>query len=130
MTGLRDLEAAAERVAVNRGDERLARVLHPPQERVCAGRSRKRIGFRLERVEDLDVGARDERRARANQHDRIHVAIRDRALHRLIDPLPYRGAERVDRRVVDRDHRGTIGDVVVHESHAVSWGQISIFSFS
>jgi hypothetical protein len=35
VTGLRDLEPAAERVAVQRRDQRLGRILHALEERVC-----------------------------------------------------------------------------------------------
>ena len=78
VAGLRDLEAAAERVAVNRGDERLGR--RPPgasAARACppiAPASRSRV---FSSVEDLDVGAGDERRAGADEHDRLGRRIGD-----------------------------------------------------
>jgi hypothetical protein len=66
------------------------------------------IGFgetrRLRRLAELgDIGAGDEGTAAAGQHDRLNFRVRNRALHALEDTAAHRGAERVDRRTVDRD---------------------------
>ena len=110
VAGLRDLEAAAERVAVNRGDERLGGVLDALEQRVRALGARHRIGRRLQQVERLDVRAGDERRAGADEHDRLGGRIGDAALDRLVDLSPDLGRQRVHRRVVD----GHDGDAVFH----------------
>src|SRR5436190_1103056 len=57
VTRLSDFEAAAERVAVNRGDQRLGRVLDSLQQRVRTRRSRQRVLAGLQGVEDLDIRA-------------------------------------------------------------------------
>ena len=58
---------------------------------------------RLQQLEDLDVGAGDERGARADQHDRVGAGVGDGARDRLVDRFPHARAQRVDRRVVDGD---------------------------
>ena len=75
VAGHGDFEAAAERVAVDRGHERLGRVLDAHEPRVRAFGSRQRLLARFQRAEDLDVGARDERRAGADQDDRIDAGV-------------------------------------------------------
>ena len=66
-------------------------------------------------VEHLDVGAGDERRAGAHQHDGVGRRVGVRALDRLVDRFPHRGAQRVDRRVVDGQDRDAIGNVVTND---------------
>ena len=85
----RDLEAAAERVAVNRGDERLGRILEPLQQRVRAGRSFERLLARLQRLEDLDVGAGDERRPAPIRTIASAAGIADGARDRLVDAFVH-----------------------------------------
>ena len=114
MARLRDLEPAAERVAVDRRDERLRRVLHPPQQRVRAGGPLERIVFRLQRVEHFDVRAGDERRSGADEHDRFGRGIRDAALDGPIDAVPHSRAQRIHRRVVDRDDGDAVFDLVAN----------------
>jgi hypothetical protein len=97
MTRHGDFHAAAERVAVNCGDQRLPRILDATEQRVRAGRTRQRIFGRLQRFEDFDVGAGDKRSARADQHDRIGVGVAVRARHGLVETCPDRWAECVDR---------------------------------
>ena len=78
--GHRDLEAAAERRAVHRHDDRLGRVFDLLQQLVhlgCAG-----VAAPRQLLEPLDVGARDERPARADDDDGLNgvvCATRDRA---------------------------------------------------
>ena len=58
---------------------------------------------RLRRLAEFgDVGAGDEGAAGAGQHDRLHFRVRDRALHAFEDAAAHRGAQRFDRRTVDR----------------------------
>ena len=75
MTRHRDLVAAAERVAVDGGDDRLGRVLDTAQQGVRPRRALERLLARFQRVEDLDVRAGDERRSRTDDHDGVRVGI-------------------------------------------------------
>jgi hypothetical protein len=68
---LRHFEAAAERVAVNRRNERLGRVLDTLEHRMRLRRSRQRVLARAQRVEYLDVRAGDERGSSADEDDRV-----------------------------------------------------------
>ena len=96
MAGERDLEAAAERRAVNGGNDRLRRVLHRAQHLVQARRHRRLAEFG-------DVGAGDKGAAAAGQNDRLHFRIGDRALDAFENAAADGGAQRVHRRAVDRD---------------------------
>src|SRR6185295_15836749 len=109
---LRDLEPAAERVAVNRGDERLGGVLDALELCVRAGRTRHRVLGRPQQLEGLDVGAGDEGGAGADQHDGFGGRVGDAALHRLVDLPPDRGRQRIHRRVVDRDDGDAVFQLV------------------
>ena len=120
---LRHLEPAAERVAVNRGDERLGRVFHAAQQRVRARGARERILFRLQRVEHLDVGAGDERRPGADEHDRFRRGIGDaRAapLHRSPSHTAGLSAFTGGLSIVTTATR--VFHFVVHESHSAPRG--------
>ena len=103
VAGLRQLETAAERRAVNRADHRLRAVFddrqHRMQTRAPLLRPRPDLG------ELFDVGPRDKGFAAADQHDRFDRGIGRRGLHVGNDPLGHAGAERVDRRIVDRHDR-------------------------
>ena len=59
-------------------------------------------------LEDVDVGAGDERVAGADEHDGVDRGIAVRARDALVDRLPDARAERVDRRVVDGQDRDAI----------------------
>ena len=96
MTGERDLEAAAERRAVDRGHDRLRRVLHQGQHLDQAGRLRRLAEFG-------DVGAGDEGAAAAGQHDTLDLGIGDRGLHAFQNAAADRGAQCVDGGTVDGD---------------------------
>ena len=87
---------------MDRGDDRLRRIFHQLEHLGEAGRLRRLAEFG-------DVGAGDEGAAGAGQHDRLHLGIGDRALHAFEDAAAHRGAQRVNRRAVDRDD----GDVVM-----------------
>ena len=105
-----ELEAAAERVAVNGGDERLARVFELFQSRVHRLRPLDGLLARLQLLEDVDVRAGDERRTGADQDDGVGARIVAGTLDRLADPFGHAGAQGIDRWVVDGDD----GDAVPH----------------
>ena len=91
-----DFKTAAERRAVNGGNDRLRRVLHQDKH--------FRETWGLRRLAEFgDVGAGDEGAACAGQHDRLNFRVRNRALHAFEDAAAYRRTQRVDRRTVDRD---------------------------
>ena len=85
VAGERDLETAAERGAMNGGNDRFRRVLHLGQHFMQAGRF-----WRL--AELGDVGAGNEGAAGAGQHDRLHFRVGDGALDALQDAAAHRGA--------------------------------------
>src|SRR5260370_15541077 len=59
---------------------------------------------RLRRLAEFgNVGAGDERAAAVGQDDRLHSRIGDGALHAIENTAADRGAQRVNRRTVDRD---------------------------
>ena len=115
VAGHRELETAAERVAVNRRDERLADVLDVRQARVHGPRPLERLLARLQLLEDVDVGAGDERRAGADQDDRVGGGIVARALDGVADAFRNARAERVDGRVVDGDDGDAIANFVTNQ---------------
>jgi len=65
--------------------------------------SRERVLARLQQLERLDVGARNERRAGADEHERVGARIRHAARDRRVDVFPDRRGKRIDGWVVDRD---------------------------
>ena len=81
----RDFQAAAQRRAVDRGDDRLGRVLHLVLHVEQAGA--------LHRAAELgDVGAGDEGAALADQHDGLDGRIGDGLLEALDQPVAHVGA--------------------------------------
>src|SRR6516164_1258414 len=89
MTSERDLEPTAERGAMDRGHDRLRRVL-----------------------EFGDVGAGNEGAPAAGKYDALHFRICDCGLHALQDATANRGAQCVDGGTVDGDDAD---DVVTFE---------------
>ena len=71
MTRHGELETAAERMTVNGGNERLLGVLEPFQARMHRLRPFEALLACLQLLEDVDVRAGDECRARADQDDRV-----------------------------------------------------------
>src|SRR5205823_7306557 len=67
----RHFKTAAERGAVDRGHDRLRRILHDGQHLMQTGRLRRLAEFG-------DVGAGDEGAPRASQHDGFYFRIGDR----------------------------------------------------
>jgi hypothetical protein len=121
VTRHRHLEPAAERLAVNGGDERLRRILEAAQQRMRSLGARHRLLGRLQDLEDVDVGARDEGVAGADQHDRVSSGIAIRAYDPLVDRFPDPRAQCVDGRVIDREDRHAVDYFVVDEfRHNVS----------
>ena len=114
VAGYRQLEPAAERRAVDGGDDGFGGVFDLAQARVHSARSFERLRACLQRPEDVDVRADHERPTRADKHDggrgRICDAARDRARNRV---ERARG-ERVDGRVVNRDDSDGVANGVVN----------------
>ena len=77
--------------------------------------ARQRVFAGLQQVEDPDVGARDEGRAGADEDDGVGARVCARARNGLVDAVPHRGTERVDRRVVDRQDRHAVRDFVANQ---------------
>ena len=106
MRGQRDLEAAAERRAVQGGDHRLLGVLYPVEH---VGKKRRRVRL----AEFGDVGAGDEGAAGADQDRRLDLRVGlglfDAELETLADGL----GEGVDRGRVDRDDRDVALDRII-----------------
>ena len=115
MTGHGELEAAAERMTVNGGNERLAGVFEPFQPRVHRLRSFEGLLARLQLLEDVDVRAGDERRARADQDDRVRGRIVAGALDGLADALGNAGAQGIHRWIVDGDDGNTVPHLVANQ---------------
>ena len=104
----RDLEAAAQRGAMDRRDEWLAcaldRILDLDQAR--RGRRLAELG---------DVGAGDERLAVADEHDRLGLRIGDGLADAVQDTDTHLLRQRVDGRIVDRQDRDvTVGGELDH----------------
>ena len=108
VAGHGDLETAAERRAVNRHDHGLAAVLDARQQRVHVAR---RLAVAPRRtLEAVDIGAGDERPARAHEHDRRHRLVALRGVEGLDDGFGNAGTERIDGRIVDGDDRDGVSD--------------------
>ena len=68
----------------------------PPRERSS------RLLAGLDGLEDVDIGAGDERRSGADEHDGVGRGVGAGARDGLADAFGHTGAQRVDRRIVDR----------------------------
>ena len=88
VAGQRHFQAAAQRRAVDRGDDGFRRVLDHGL-RVEEARALRRL------AEFGDVGARDEGLALADQHDGLHVRVVDRLLDAVGDAFAHRRRKRV-----------------------------------
>ena len=105
VAGERELQAAAEREAADRRDQRLLqRVL----EIVDVGQ----VGLLARSSELADVGASREALSGADQHHRLDLRIGRRVLETLQDAGAQRVAEPVHRRVVHRDDGYAVADGV------------------
>ena len=86
----RDLEAAADRVAVQRGDHQLGRVLEA-QERLVGVQAEEVLEAGRDGVQHADVGAgREEPVALAAQDDHVHVVVEAGLQDRVVE-LPVHG---------------------------------------
>ena len=110
-----ELEAAAERVAVNRGNQRLARIFQLFQS--CVHRLRPLDGLlaRLQLLEDGDVRAGDERRAGADQDHGVGARILAGTLDRLADRFGHAGAQGIHRWVVDGEDGDPVPYLVMNQ---------------
>ena len=93
-----DLQPAAERRAVDRGDHWLGAILDDVDHL-----GKHRLLHRLGRAELADVRPGEEGLALADDHHRLDALVRVRLPDRRDQPLAHRMAERVDRRVVGGD---------------------------
>ena len=122
MAAERDLEAAAERGAVDRGDHRLAGVFDAGDDLAEAGRLRRLAEFG-------DVGAGDEGTPAAGQDDAFDLRVGDGGGNVLVNPATNCRAERIDRGTVDRDDGNVITAFKLHHfTHArLSLSVLSLF---
>src|SRR2546427_3594160 len=97
MAGERDLEAAAERSAVDGGDDRLRALLDQRQDFVEAGLFRRLAELR-------DVGAGDERPPGAGDDDGADRRVGGRPCDAIVETLTHVLAQRVDGGIVDGEH--------------------------
>ena len=97
VAGERDFAPAAERGAVDRGDDRLLARLHRVER---FGQARALRGL----AEFGDVGAGEERAPVAADDDRLDPVVGEPRLDLALEPRAHRLAERVDRRVVRHHH--------------------------
>ncbi len=102
VAGHGEFEAAAERHAVNRDDDGLGGILKRGEKgrEIGAAAFARRDGS----GEFVDVRARDESLAAADEHDGGGVGIQRGAEQRLGETFGHAGTEGVDGRIVDRDN--------------------------
>ena len=98
MAGKRDLEAATERGAVDRGDDRLRARLHGVLHVV-----ERRFGEEHAVLKLGDIGAGDKGLAGADQHDRLGAPIFRGALEPFQERLAHLVAQRIHGRAVERE---------------------------
>jgi hypothetical protein len=115
VAGHRDFIAAPQRIAVNGGHDRLRTVFDTPEQRVRGFGAGHRIGGCPERVEHLDVCARNERVAGADEHDTVRGVVARGTLHGCVDAFPDGRAEGVDRRIVNGYDSDTVDDFVTDD---------------
>ena len=109
----RQLEAAAETGAGDRGNNRLGASLDLVDEL-----TQSRIGAARGRAELPDVGAAGEQTSRAGEDDRADVGIEPGALEGLSQPGADGVREAVDRRVREGDDRHAAVQPKVDVGHA------------
>ncbi len=90
----RRLQAAAERRAVQRGDDDLRAILHRGDDVV-------QIGARGRLAELADVGAGDEGAAAADQDDGVDIGVRAERLDTVLDAVAHGRRQGIHRRIVD-----------------------------
>ena len=97
MAAHRVFQPAAERVTMDRGDDRFRRTIHDVIGPL-ADRHALAVG-----VEAADIGTGDEAAAIAHQHHRLDRRIGVRAVQAFDDALGDTRPERIDRRIIDDD---------------------------
>ena len=102
----RVLQPAAQRIAMDRRDHRLAAAL---QRIVAAPRRRLALG-----PEAADIGARDEAAPGADQHDGLDRGIGIGAIDPRHDPIRDARAQGIHRRIVDGDDGDAVLDRILH----------------
>ena len=107
VTAERGFQAAAERGAVDRGDDRFRRGVERIDHFMQAGRLRRLAKFG-------DVSPGDEGAAGTGEYDRLHLGVRDRRIDLFEDAATNCRAQRVDRRIVDRDDGDAIPMLRLH----------------
>ena len=113
MAGHRELEAAAERVPMDRGHDRLRHILDVLQACVERFQSSKRLLPSRHRLEDIDVNPDHERLAGADEHERVNGRVVKASRDRGLDRFEHAWPERIHRRVIDRDDGDAVADVVL-----------------
>ena len=103
-----ELEPAAQRGAVDRGDDGFFDVVQP----IDHGHQ---MGLACGLIEFADIGAGGECASRADQHDRVGGIIRGGAFHAGDDALAHRMRQRVDRRVVDGQDGDPPRDLIAND---------------
>ena len=124
----RDLQTAADGVALERGDhrpvERLPRAEHAARERDVL-LHRRRVAQHP--VELAEIGAGEEApAARAREDDHADRGILARGERRVFEPLEHRIGQRVDGRVVDGDCGDAVVDGDLHDGLAHRGGTIHV----
>ncbi len=107
VAGHRQLQAAAEGRAADRRHHGLRAGIEPVQD---VGKARRALRL----AELADVGAADEHLALGGQHDGADRHVRDDLRQGLVEGRPQRGAQRVDRRVGEREHRHPAIDLLTN----------------
>ena len=109
VAGQRQFEAAAERRAVDRGDDGLGAAF----DQFASGLFRLLVGIRR-LAEIADVGTGDERPALAGDDDGLDSVVGECRFQMLRQIETHAGTHRVDRRIVDRQERGAVAHLVMH----------------
>ena len=113
--GHRDLQPAADRVAVQGRDHELGRVLEA-QQRLVGVQAEEVLEAGRDGVEHADVRAgREEAVALAAQHDDVHVVVEAGLEDRLVELAVHRVGVGVGRRIVDLDDGDAVGGAVVDD---------------
>ena len=110
VAGKRDFETAAERGAVDRGNDRLRRCSPSSTSTSCRPGALRRL------AEFGDVGAGDEGAAGAGQHDRLDGGIGERGLEASTERPWRRRSEGIDGWIVDGQQRDAVAYFVVNVS--------------
>jgi hypothetical protein len=110
-----ELQAAAQRRAVDGAHDRLGAIFDAPQQRVYAMRAVDGNVAVRDGAEDLDIGAGDESVARADQHDGFDGRVGGGARDARVDAFGHAGAESVYGRIVYGDDGNVVLDGVLDE---------------